>query len=37
VDSSRDVSPLKPAADAIIIQTDNLSLDDVVERVIGLV
>lgn len=36
VDSSRDVSPLKPAADAIIIQTDNLSLDQVVDRVIEL-
>jgi cytidylate kinase len=37
VDSSRDVSPLKPARDAIMIQTDNLTLDEVVERVIGFV
>jgi cytidylate kinase len=37
IDSGRDVSPLKPAADAIIIHTDDLSLEQVVERVTELV
>jgi cytidylate kinase len=36
IDSSRDVSPLRPAEDAIIIQTDRLSLDEVVEQILGL-
>lgn len=34
VDSERPVAPLKPAADAVIIDTDDLSLDDVVARVL---
>jgi cytidylate kinase len=33
MDSRRHVSPLRPAADAIIIDTDALSLDEVVARV----
>ncbi len=33
MDSSRHTSPLKPAADALIINTDKLSLEQVVERV----
>jgi cytidylate kinase len=33
MDSQRHVSPLRPADDAIIIDTDALSLDDVVARV----
>lgn len=37
IDSGRDVSPLRPAADAIIIHTDDLSLEQVVERVTELV
>jgi cytidylate kinase len=37
IDSGRDVSPLKPAAGAIIIHTDDLSLEQVVERVTELV
>jgi cytidylate kinase len=37
IDSGRDVSPLKPAPDAIMIHTDDLSLDQVVERVTELV
>ncbi len=36
IDSGRDVSPLKPAGDAIIIQTDHLSLDDVVDKILEL-
>jgi cytidylate kinase len=31
------VSPLRPAADAVIIKTDGLSLEEVVERVLSLV
>ena len=37
IDSEREVSPLRPAEDAVIINTDGLSLDDVMNRVIGLV
>ena len=37
IDSSRQVSPLRPAADAVIIKTDGLSLEEVVERVLSLV
>ncbi len=37
IDSEREVSPLRPADDAVIINTDGLSLDDVMDRVIGLV
>ena len=34
VDSERPVAPLKPADDAVIIDTDNLELDDVVDRIV---
>lgn len=37
IDSGRDVSPLRPAEDATIIETDRLSLDQVVERIMELV
>ncbi len=37
IDSERQVSPLRPADDAVIIDTDGLSQDDVMARVIGLV
>ncbi len=37
IDSEREVSPLRPADDAVIIDTDGLSLDEVMARVIGLV
>ena len=37
IDSSRSVSPLRPAEDAVIINTDGLSLKEVVERVLSLV
>ena len=34
VDSQRPVAPLRPAADALIIDTDRLDLDQVVERIV---
>ena len=37
LDSEREVSPLRPADDAVIIDTEGLSQDDVMNRVIGLV
>lgn len=37
IDSERAVSPLRPAGDAIIINTDHLSLDEVVEKIMELV
>lgn len=36
LDSERDVSPLRPAADAVIIDTEALALDEVVDRIEGL-
>ena len=36
IDSSRDVSPLRPAGDAVVIHTDHLSLDEVVGRILEL-
>ena len=33
MDRQRHVSPLRPADDAIVIDTDNLSLEEVIERV----
>ena len=35
VDSERPIAPLKPADDAAIIDTDNLDLDEVVDRIIN--
>lgn len=35
-DAEREASPLVPAADAVVIDTTGLSLDDVIERVVGL-
>jgi len=37
IDSEREISPLRPAEDAIIIDTDPLTLDEVVERIMELV
>ncbi len=37
IDSERDLSPLRPADDAVIIVTDGLSQDDVFRRVLALV
>jgi cytidylate kinase len=36
IDSDRAISPLKPAADAIIINTDKLSLEQVVDKIYAL-
>ena len=35
VDSNRPVAPLRPAQDAVIIDTDNLDVDQVVERIVS--
>ncbi len=35
-DAEREASPLVPAPDAVVIDTTGLSLDDVIERVVGL-
>ncbi|WP_200900403.1 (d)CMP kinase [Rubrobacter aplysinae] len=35
-DSEREASPLKPARDAVILDTTSLALDQVVERITGL-
>jgi CMP/dCMP kinase len=34
-DSSRDVAPLRPAADAIIIDTSDMTIDQVIDRLEG--
>jgi len=34
VDSERAVAPLRPADDAVVINTDDLSLEDVVDTII---
>lgn len=36
IDSSRDASPLTAAPDAVIINTDSLTLDEVVQRIVEL-
>lgn len=36
IDSTRDIAPLKPAEDAIIIDTDGLSVEQVLNRLIEL-
>jgi cytidylate kinase len=36
IDSTRDVSPLKPAEDAIVLDSDKLNADEVFERVLAL-
>ncbi|MCH8026127.1 MAG: (d)CMP kinase [Chloroflexi bacterium] len=36
IDSERAVSPLRPAEDAVVIDTDALSLEQVVERILEL-
>ena len=37
IDTERAVSPLRPASDAVIIDTDGLSQEEVLERVVDLV
>ena len=34
IDSGRDISPLRPAGDAVVIDTDHLSLDEVVAKIL---
>jgi CMP/dCMP kinase len=34
IDSTRDISPLRPAADAVILDSDKLSADEVFEQVL---
>ncbi|HYM97462.1 MAG TPA: (d)CMP kinase, partial [Candidatus Sulfotelmatobacter sp.] len=34
VDTQRAVAPLRPADDAIVIDTDHLDIDQVVERIV---
>ncbi len=36
IDSSREVAPLKPASDAVTIDTDQMSIDEVVEKILAL-
>ncbi len=36
IDSSREASPLQPAEDAVVIDTDSLTIEQVVERVLEL-
>lgn len=36
MDTARPISPLKPAADAVIIDTDQLSLEQVVDKIYAL-
>jgi cytidylate kinase len=37
IDSSRAIAPLKPASDAIIINTDKLTVDEVVTQILALI
>ncbi len=37
IDSERSVSPLRPAEDAVVLDTDGLSLEQVVQRLVELV
>jgi cytidylate kinase len=37
IDSSREVAPLRPAADAIVLETTDMSVEQVLECVLGLV
>jgi cytidylate kinase len=34
IDSERPVAPLRPAGDAVVIDTDHLDLDEVVDRIV---
>lgn len=36
IDASRDIAPLKPAEDAVIINSDGLNADEVLARVLVL-
>jgi len=34
VDTERAVAPLRPASDAVLIETDNLTVDEVVDQIV---
>ena len=36
LDSSRDTSPLRPADDAVMLDTSDLTIDEVIERICAL-
>jgi len=36
IDSTREVAPLKAAADAVVIDTDGYSIEDVFEKILNL-
>jgi cytidylate kinase len=36
LDASRDVAPMARAADAVVVETDGLTPDDVISRIVGL-
>jgi cytidylate kinase len=36
IDASRDIAPMKPAEDAVIVNTDNLSIEDVFNQIIAM-
>jgi cytidylate kinase len=36
IDSTRDVAPLKAAADAVVLDSDQLNADEVLQKVIAL-
>jgi cytidylate kinase len=36
IDSTRDVAPLKAADDAVVIDSNKLDVDEVLEQVLGL-
>jgi len=35
IDSTREVAPLKPAEDAVVLNTDDLTIDQVVDRIVA--
>ena len=37
VDTERAVAPLRPAGDAIVIDTDDLTVDQVVDTILALI
>ena len=36
IDTERETSPLRAASDAVVIDTDDLTIEQVVERILGL-
>ena len=35
IDSTREIAPLKPADDSLVINTDNMTPDEVVDKIVG--